>query len=111
MKFYHIALFSVRFVWFHLAFYPFSLYLLSFFLPVLLDGGSDTIVEVNWPFEMNGDGHMEIQYINTGFPYSVTESFMDFFEGFTHVPANYTNFAPMFDQVGFFLTFTDTLCS
>lgn len=32
---------------------------------------------------------MEVHYINTGFPYTVTESFMDFFEGLTHVPVHY----------------------
>ncbi|CAK9139348.1 unnamed protein product [Ilex paraguariensis] len=41
---------------------------------------------------------MEMHYINTGFPYTVTESFMDFFEGLTHVPAHYPYIAPMHDQ-------------
>ncbi|KAB1224732.1 E3 ubiquitin ligase BIG BROTHER [Morella rubra] len=41
---------------------------------------------------------MEVHYINTGFPYTVTESFMNFFEGLTHVPAHYGNAVPMHEQ-------------
>lgn len=48
---------------------------------------------------MNGNGQMEVHYINTGFPYTVTESFMNFFEGLTHVPLNYGHAVPMHDQV------------
>ncbi|XP_020105132.1 E3 ubiquitin ligase BIG BROTHER-like isoform X2 [Ananas comosus] len=37
---------------------------------------------------MNGNRPMEVHYINTGFPYSVTESFMDLFEGLTYAQAD-----------------------
>ncbi|XVE76708.1 hypothetical protein DITRI_Ditri13aG0003200 [Diplodiscus trichospermus] len=37
---------------------------------------------------MNENRQMEVHH--TGFPYNATESFMDFFEGLTHVPMNYT---------------------
>ncbi|EOX96697.1 hypothetical protein QUC31_005705 [Theobroma cacao] len=47
---------------------------------------------------MNGNRQMEVHYIDTGFPYTATESFMDFFEGLTHVPVNYTHTVPMQDQ-------------
>ncbi|XP_059443403.1 E3 ubiquitin-protein ligase BIG BROTHER [Corylus avellana] len=47
---------------------------------------------------MNGNGQMEVHYINTGFPYTVTESFMNFFEDLTHVPVNYGHAVPMHDQ-------------
>ncbi|XP_042956767.1 E3 ubiquitin-protein ligase BIG BROTHER isoform X3 [Carya illinoinensis] len=47
---------------------------------------------------MNGNGQMEVHYINTGFPYTVTESFMNFFEGLTHVPINYGHTLPTQDQ-------------
>lgn len=43
---------------------------------------------------------MEVHYVDTGFPYTVTESFMDFFEGLHQhqVPA-YGNAVPLLDQV------------
>lgn len=41
---------------------------------------------------------MEVHYIDTGFPYTPTESFMDFFEGLTHAPVNYGHAMPMHDQ-------------
>ncbi|GMY22416.1 E3 ubiquitin-protein ligase BIG BROTHER-like [Fagus crenata] len=47
---------------------------------------------------MNGNGQMEVHYINTGFPYTVAESFMNFFEDLTHVPMNYGHAVPMHDQ-------------
>ncbi|KAI5576575.1 hypothetical protein Peur_036530 [Populus x canadensis] len=47
---------------------------------------------------MNGNRQMEVHYINTGFPYTTTESFMDFFEGLTHAPVNYAHTGPMHDQ-------------
>lgn len=37
---------------------------------------------------MNGNRQMEVHYINTGFPYTVTESFMDLFEGLTYAQAD-----------------------
>lgn len=42
---------------------------------------------------------MEVHYINTGFPYTITESFMDFFEDLTHVPVNYAQVETMHNQV------------
>lgn len=48
---------------------------------------------------MNANGQMEVHYINTGCPYTVTESFMNFFEGLTHMPVNYGHAVPMHDQV------------
>ena len=50
-------------------------------------------------FKMNDGRQMEVHYIDTGFPYTVTESFMAFFEGLTHVPVNYAHAASMPDQV------------
>ncbi|KAI4323395.1 hypothetical protein L6164_023007 [Bauhinia variegata] len=47
---------------------------------------------------MNDGRPMEVHYIDTGFPYTVTESFMDFFEGLTHVPVNYAHAESMPDQ-------------
>ncbi|PUZ42598.1 hypothetical protein GQ55_9G595300 [Panicum hallii var. hallii] len=38
---------------------------------------------------MNSSRQMELHYINTGFPYTVTESFMDFFEGLTYAHADF----------------------
>ncbi|KAK2994817.1 hypothetical protein RJ640_015776 [Escallonia rubra] len=46
---------------------------------------------------MNGNPQMEVHYTNTGFPYTATESFMDFFDGFNHPPANYALAGPMHD--------------
>ena len=37
---------------------------------------------------MNGNRQIEVPYIDIGFPYTLIESFMDFFEGLTHVPMN-----------------------
>ncbi|XP_050212294.1 E3 ubiquitin-protein ligase BIG BROTHER [Mercurialis annua] len=49
---------------------------------------------------MNEDNRqMEVQYINTGFPYTVTESFMNLFDGATHVPLHYAHAGQMLDQV------------
>ncbi|KAJ9174488.1 hypothetical protein P3X46_013126 [Hevea brasiliensis] len=47
---------------------------------------------------MNGNRQMEVHFINTGFPYTVTESFMDFSEGLTHVPVHYAHTGPVHDQ-------------
>ncbi|XP_066357236.1 E3 ubiquitin-protein ligase BIG BROTHER-like [Miscanthus floridulus] len=38
---------------------------------------------------MNNSRQMELHYINTGFPYTITESFMDFFEGLTYAHADF----------------------
>lgn len=48
--------------------------------------------------KMNGNGQMDVHYIDTDFPYTPTESFMDFFGGVTHVPMNYGHAMPMHDQ-------------
>jgi E3 ubiquitin-protein ligase BIG BROTHER-like protein len=42
---------------------------------------------------------MELHYINTGFPYTVTESFMDFFEGLTYAHADFALADGFQDQV------------
>ncbi|XP_059649102.1 E3 ubiquitin-protein ligase BIG BROTHER isoform X2 [Cornus florida] len=47
---------------------------------------------------MNGNQQLEVHYINTGFPYTNTESFMDFFEGLTHAPVHYAHAGPLLDQ-------------
>ncbi|KAJ7949156.1 E3 ubiquitin ligase BIG BROTHER [Quillaja saponaria] len=47
---------------------------------------------------MNESRQMEVHYIDSGFPYTVTESFMDFFGGLSHVPVNYAHAGPMPDQ-------------
>ncbi|XP_008461282.1 E3 ubiquitin-protein ligase BIG BROTHER [Cucumis melo] len=48
---------------------------------------------------MNEDRQMELHYMDTGFPYTNTESFMDFFQGLHQhqVPA-YGNAVPLLDQ-------------
>ncbi|CAL9754845.1 unnamed protein product [Musa acuminata subsp. burmannicoides] len=38
--------------------------------------------------EMDGNRQIEVHYLNTGFPYTVTESFMDLFEGLTYAQAD-----------------------
>ncbi|KAM1018109.1 hypothetical protein ACFX13_040390 [Malus domestica] len=48
--------------------------------------------------KMNENGHMEVHYLDTGFPYTPTEGFMGFFDGFSHVPMNYGLAMPMHDQ-------------
>ena len=50
--------------------------------------------------KMNEDRQMELHYMDTGFPYTNTESFMDFFQGLHQhqVPA-YGNAVPLLDQV------------
>lgn len=40
-------------------------------------------------WKMNDNPQVEVHYINTGFPYTVTESFMDLFEGLTYTPADF----------------------
>ncbi|RDX85593.1 E3 ubiquitin ligase BIG BROTHER, partial [Mucuna pruriens] len=48
---------------------------------------------------------MEVHYIDTGFSYTGTESFMDFFEGLTaHVPVNYAHAGTVFDQESVYWT-------
>lgn len=42
---------------------------------------------------------MELHYINTGFPYTITESFMDFFEGLTYAHADFALADAFQDQV------------
>ncbi|KAM7509003.1 hypothetical protein LguiA_019456 [Lonicera macranthoides] len=47
---------------------------------------------------MNGNRQMEMHYINTGCPYTVTESFMNFFEDLTHPTAQYAHMGSIHDQ-------------
>lgn len=42
---------------------------------------------------------MELHYINTGFPYTITESFMDLFEGLTYAQADAALSGNLHDQV------------
>jgi E3 ubiquitin-protein ligase BIG BROTHER-like protein len=49
---------------------------------------------------MNGSRQMELHYINTGYPYTMTESFMDFFEGLTYAHADFAIADAFQDQVG-----------
>ncbi|CAI9269800.1 unnamed protein product [Lactuca saligna] len=46
----------------------------------------------------NGNRQMEVHYINTGFPYTVPESFMDFFDGISHQTAHFPHSGPIHDQ-------------
>ena len=48
---------------------------------------------------MDGNRQMEVHYINTGFPYTVTESFMDLFEGLTYAQADTALAEVLHDQV------------
>ncbi|KAF8398418.1 hypothetical protein HHK36_017345 [Tetracentron sinense] len=48
--------------------------------------------------KMNWNRQMEVHYINTGFPYTTTESFMDLFEGLTYAQADFALTGPMHDQ-------------
>lgn len=49
---------------------------------------------------MESNGWMEPHYLNPGYPYPNSESFMNFFEGLTHAPVSYTPPAgPLLDQV------------
>lgn len=46
----------------------------------------------------NGNRHMEVHYLNTGFQYTVPESFMDFFDGISHQTAHFPHSNPIHDQ-------------
>ncbi|XP_074585216.1 E3 ubiquitin-protein ligase BIG BROTHER-like [Curcuma longa] len=46
----------------------------------------------------SSDTQMEVHYINTGFPYTVTESFMDLFEGLTYAQADAALSETLHDQ-------------
>ncbi|WOL11675.1 hypothetical protein Cni_G20439 [Canna indica] len=48
---------------------------------------------------MSNNRQMEVHYINTGFPYTVTESFMDLFEGLTY-PQSVANLPEAFQDQG-----------
>jgi len=48
---------------------------------------------------MNDGRQMGLHYVDAGFPYAVNENFVDFFQGFTHVPVNYAFAGSMPDQV------------
>ncbi|XP_058073583.1 E3 ubiquitin-protein ligase BIG BROTHER-like isoform X2 [Magnolia sinica] len=47
---------------------------------------------------MNGNRQVEVHYIDTGFPYTVTESFMDLFEGLTYAQADFALAGALCDQ-------------
>lgn len=48
---------------------------------------------------MNDGRQMGVHYVDAGFPYAVNENFVDFFQGFTHVPVNYAFAGTIPDQV------------
>jgi E3 ubiquitin-protein ligase BIG BROTHER and related proteins len=48
---------------------------------------------------MSGNRQMEIHYIDTGFPYTITESFMDLFEGLTYAESSVGHSDPFHYQV------------
>lgn len=48
---------------------------------------------------MNDGRQMGLHYVDAGFPYAVNENFVDFFQGFSHVPVNYAFAGSMPDQV------------
>ncbi|XP_058072158.1 E3 ubiquitin-protein ligase BIG BROTHER-like isoform X2 [Magnolia sinica] len=45
--------------------------------------------DITEQFEMNSNRQAEVHYIDTGFPFTITESFMDLFEGLTYVQADF----------------------
>uniref|UniRef100_A0A7N0SWW7 RING-type domain-containing protein n=1 Tax=Kalanchoe fedtschenkoi TaxID=63787 RepID=A0A7N0SWW7_KALFE len=47
---------------------------------------------------MNWNPQMEVHYINTGYPYSTTASFMEFFEGLTYDHINFVFSDPLHNQ-------------
>ncbi|XP_019051991.1 PREDICTED: E3 ubiquitin ligase BIG BROTHER-like isoform X2 [Nelumbo nucifera] len=47
---------------------------------------------------MDGNRQMEVHYIDTGFPYTITQSFMDLFEGLTYSQADFPLAATIHDQ-------------
>ncbi|XP_068637854.1 E3 ubiquitin-protein ligase BIG BROTHER isoform X2 [Aristolochia californica] len=47
---------------------------------------------------MNGNRQMEVHYIDTGFPYTVTESFMDLFEGLAYAQSDFALAGTLQDQ-------------
>uniref|UniRef100_A0A0D6QX09 RING-type domain-containing protein n=1 Tax=Araucaria cunninghamii TaxID=56994 RepID=A0A0D6QX09_ARACU len=47
---------------------------------------------------MNRNQQLEVHYINTGFPYTVTDSFMDLFEGLNYVQADFALAEALQDQ-------------
>ncbi|KAM0859578.1 hypothetical protein ACQ4PT_047097 [Festuca glaucescens] len=57
---------------------------------------------------MNGSRQMELHYINTGYPYTMTESFMDFFEGLTYAHADFALADAFQDQANPYWTMTQT---
>ncbi|KAF0912836.1 hypothetical protein E2562_019424 [Oryza meyeriana var. granulata] len=66
-------------------------------------------ITVHDPSEgMNGSRQMELHYINTGFPYTITESFMDFFEGLTYAHADFAIADAFHDQANPYWTMMHT---
>uniref|UniRef100_A0A3B6JL01 RING-type domain-containing protein n=1 Tax=Triticum aestivum TaxID=4565 RepID=A0A3B6JL01_WHEAT len=57
---------------------------------------------------MNGSRQMELHYINTGYPYTITESFMDFFEGLTYAQADFALADAFQDQANPYWTMMQT---
>ncbi|KAG4960114.1 hypothetical protein GLYMA_13G203300v4 [Glycine max] len=47
---------------------------------------------------MNDGRQMGVHYVDAGFPYAVNDNFVDFFQGFTHVPVNYAFAGSIPDQ-------------
>ncbi|GMH04420.1 hypothetical protein Nepgr_006259 [Nepenthes gracilis] len=47
---------------------------------------------------MNSNQQMELQYVNTGYPYTVTESFVDGLERLPRAPEHYVYPGPVYDQ-------------
>lgn len=59
---------------------------------------------------MSEDRHMEVHYMDSGFPYTAPSSFMDFFGGLSQAPLTYANPPPMHhNQAIFFSPFTFNL--
>lgn len=48
---------------------------------------------------MNDGRQVGVHYMDAGFPYPANESFVDFFQGVSHVPVNYAFPGSMPDQV------------
>lgn len=48
---------------------------------------------------MNANRQVEVHYIDTGFPYTVTQSFMDLFEGLPYAQADVVLAEALQDQV------------
>ncbi|KAI3676661.1 hypothetical protein L1987_86273 [Smallanthus sonchifolius] len=62
------------------------------------------IVKTNYNYKYrlamdgNGNRQLEVHYINSGFSYTASESFMDFFDGIPHQATHYSHSGPMHGQ-------------